>query len=294
MDKKKKIIILVLVMAILLWYFSRNKETKQEVSTPELSVEERVSASLKSASQKVNQLVQENVQEVVMTPEQEEYNLARQKYFNLYGAYPQSSWSLVQINTAIKDKKEVDSLISEFIIKGGDQSKIENDEDIVTLTEIKTYLSLLNNEFETAVSAAERELHDFGVKIDTTKYNSVAKVNNFLSEELLRRERAWNDRKKEVLDRAASMEQHITNQAKVSWYDDIADDCLWYCGLDLDLQIVVGDSMGWNPLLGGKLGWMKDDTRYLRKYRDAFGAAHNAAKNANTYQVDKYGRVTKK
>ena len=281
-------------MAILLWYFSRNKETKQEVSTPELSVEERVSASLKSASQKVNQLVQENVQEVVMTPEQEEYNLARQKYFNLYGAYPQSSWSLVQINTAIKDKKEVDSLISEFIIKGGDQSKIENDEDIVTLTEIKTYLSLLNNEFETAVSAAERELHDFGVKIDTTKYNSVAKVNNFLSEELLRRERAWNDRKKEVLDRAASMEQHITNQAKVSWYDDIADDCLWYCGLDLDLQIVVGDSMGWNPLLGGKLGWMKDDTRYLRKYRDAFGAAHNAAKNANTYQVDKYGRVTKK
>lgn len=294
MDKKKKIIILVLVMAILLWYFSRNKETKQEVSTPELSVEERVSASLKSASQKVNQLVQENVQEVVMTPEQEEYNLARQKYFNLYGAYPQSSWSLVQINTAIKDKKEVDSLISEFIIKGGDQSKIENDEDIVTLTEIKTYLSLLNNEFETAVSAAERELHDFGVKIDTTKYNSIAKVNNFLSEELLRRERAWNDRKKEVLDRAASMEQHITNQAKVSWYDEMADDCLWYCGLDLDLQIVVGDSMGWNPLLGGKLGWMKDNTRYLRKYRDAFGAAHNAAKNANTYQVDKYGRVTKK
>lgn len=294
MDKKKKIIILVLVMAILLWYFSRNKETKQEVSTPELSVEERVSASLKSASQKVNQLVQENEQEVVMTPEQEEYNLARQKYFNLYGAYPQSSWSLVQINTAIKDKKEVDSLISEFIIKGGDQSKIDNDEDIVTLTEIKTYLSLLNNEFETAVSAAERELHDFGVKIDTTKYNSVAKVNNFLSEELLRREKAWNDRKKSVLDRAASMEQHITNQAKVSWYDEMADDCLWYCGLDLDLQIVVGDSMGWNPLLGGKLGWMKDDTRYLRKYRDAFGAAHNAAKNANTYQVDKYGRVTKK
>ncbi|MBR2369691.1 MAG: hypothetical protein IKA83_06005 [Paludibacteraceae bacterium] len=294
MDKKKKIIILVLVMAILLWYFSRNKETKQEVSTPELSVEERVSASLKSASQKVNQLVQENVQEVVMTPEQEEYNLARQKYFNLYGAYPQSSWSLVQINTAIKDKKEVDSLISEFIIKGGDQSKIDNDEDIVTLTEIKTYLSLLNNEFETAVSAAERELHDFGVKIDTTKYNSVAKVNNFLSEELLRREKAWNDRKKSVLDRAASMEQHITNQAKVSWYDEMADDCLWYCGLDLDLQIVVGDSMGWDPLLGGKLGWMKDNTRYLRKYRDAFGAAHNAAKNANTYQVDKYGRVTKK
>lgn len=294
MDKKKKIIILVLVMAILLWYFSRNKETKQEVSTPELSVEERVSASLKSASQKVNQLVQENVQEVVMTPEQEEYNLARQKYFNLYGAYPQSSWSLVQINTAIKDKKEVDSLISEFIIKGGDQSKIDNDEDIVTLTEIKTYLSLLNNEFETAVSAAERELHDFGVKIDTTKYNSVAKVNNFLSEELLRREKAWNDRKKSVLDRAASMEQHITNQAKVSWYDEMANDCLWYCGLDLDLQIVVGDSMGWDPLLGGKLGWMKDNTRYLRKYRDAFGAAHNAAKNANTYQVDKYGRVTKK
>ena len=293
MDKKKKIIILVLVAALLLYYFSRNKNTKQE-PIAELSVEERVSASLQSASQKVNQLVQENVQEVVMTPEQEEYNLARQKYFNLYGSYPRSSWSLVQINTAIKDKNEVDTLIKEYITRGGDQSKIDNDKDIVTITEMKTYLSLLNNEFESAVSAAERELNDFGIKIDTTKYNSVAKVNNFLAEELLRRERVWNDRKKTVLDRAASMEQHITNQAKVSWYDEMADDCLWYCGLDLDLQIVVGDSMGWNPLLGGKLGWMKDDTRYLRKYRDAFGQAHNAAKNANTYQVDKYGRVTKK
>lgn len=293
MDKKKKIIILVLVAALLLYYFSRNKNTKQE-PIAELSVEERVSASLQSASQKVNQLVQENVQEVVMTPEQEEYNLARQKYFNLYGSYPRSSWSLVQINTAIKDKNEVDTLIKEYITRGGDQSKIDNDKDIVTITEMKTYLSLLNNEFESAVSAAERELHDFGIKIDTTKYNSVAKVNNFLAEELLRRERAWNDRKKTVLDRAASMEQHITNQAKVSWYDEMADDCLWYCGLDLDLQIVVGDSMGWNPLLGGKLGWMKDATRYLRKYRDAFAQAHNAAKNANTYQVDKYGRVTKK
>ena len=293
MDKKKKIIILVLVIAFLLYYLSRDKETKQE-PIAELSVEEKVSASLQSASQKVNQLVQENVQEVVMTPEQEEYNLARQKYFNLYGSYPRSSWSLVQINTAIKDKNEVDTLIKEYITRGGDQSKIDNDKDIVTITEMKTYLSLLNNEFESAVSAAERELNDFGVKIDTTKYNSVAKVNNFLSEELLRRERAWNDRKKTVLDRAASMEQHITNQAKVSWYDEMADDCLWYCGLDLDLQIVVGDSMGWNPLLGGKLGWMKDDTRYLRKYRDAFAKAHNAAKNANTYKVDKYGRVTKK
>lgn len=293
MDKKKKIIILVLVAALLLYYFSRNKNTKQE-PIAELSVEERVSASLQSASQKVNQLVQENVQEVVMTPEQEEYNLARQKYFNLYGSYPKSSWSLVQINTAIKDKNEVDELIKEYIARGGDQSKIDNDKDIVTLTEMKTYLSLLNNEFESAVSAAERELNDFGIKIDTTKYNSVAKVNNFLSEELVRRERAWNDRKRTVLDRAASMEQHITNQAKVSWYDEMADDSLWYCGLDLDLQIVVGDSMGWNPLLGGKLGWMKDDTRYLRKYRDAFAKAHNAAKNANNYKVDKYGRVTKK
>lgn len=293
MDKKKKIIILVLVAALLLYYFSRNKNTKQE-PIAELSVEERVSASLQSASQKVNQLVQENVQEVVMTPEQEEYNLARQKYFNLYGSYPKSSWSLVQINTAIKDKNEVDELIKEYIARGGDQSKIDNDKDIVTLTEMKTYLSLLNNEFESAVSAAERELNDFGVKIDTTKYNSVAKVNNFLSEELVRRERAWNDRKRTVLDRAASMEQHITNQAKVSWYDEMADDSLWYCGLELDLQIVVGDSMGWNPLLGGKLGWMKDDTRYLRKYRDAFAKAHNAAKNANNYKVDKYGRVTKK
>lgn len=293
MDKKKKIIILVLVAALLLYYFSRNKNTKQE-PIAELSVEERVSASLQSASQKVNQLVQENIQEVVMTPEQEEYNLARQKYFNLYGSYPKSSWSLVQINTAIKDKNEVDELIKEYIARGGDQSKIDNDKDIVTLTEMRTYLSLLNNEFESAVSAAERELNDFGVKIDTTKYNSVAKVNNFLSEELVRRERAWNDRKRTVLDRAASMEQHITNQAKVSWYDEMADDSLWYCGLELDLQIVVGDSMGWNPLLGGKLGWMKDDTRYLRKYRDAFAKAHNAAKNANNYKVDKYGRVTKK
>lgn len=293
MDKKKKIIILVLVAALLLYYFSRNKNTKQE-PIAELSVEERVSASLQSASQKVNQLVQENVQEVVMTPEQEEYNLARQKYFNLYGSYPKSSWSLIQINTAIKDKNEVDELIKEYIARGGDQSKIDNDKDIVTLTEMKTYLSLLNNEFESAVSAAERELNDFGVKIDTTKYDSVAKVNNFLSEELVRRERAWNDRKRTVLDRAASMEQHITNQAKVSWYDEMADDSLWYCGLELDLQIVVGDSMGWNPLLGGKLGWMKDDTRYLRKYRDAFAKAHNAAKNANNYKVDKYGRVTKK
>ncbi len=294
MDKKKKIIILVLVVAFLLYYFfSRKKATKQE-PIPELSVEERVSASLSSASQKFNERVEENIEEKVMTPEQEEYNLARQKYFNLYGANPKSSWSLTQINTAIKEKKEVDLYISEYISRGGDQSKIENDEDIVTLNEIKLLLSVLNNEVNSAISNAERELSYFNVKIDRTKYNSVTKVNEFLAEELSRREIAWASKKNSVSGRASSMYQHITNQAKVSWYDEMADDCNWYAGLALDLQIAVGDQMGWNPLLGGKLGWMKDDTRYLRKYRDAFEKAHNMAKTASTYKVDKYGRVTSK
>lgn len=291
MDKNKKIIILVLVAAFVLYYLFRNKETKQEqeqILAPEQSVEEIVSASLQSASNKVNNLVQENVQEVVMTPEQEEYNLARQKYFNLYGAYPQSSWSLVQINTAIKDKKEVDALISEFITKGGDQNLIYEDEDIVTLNEIKTYLSLLNNEYEIAVDKVESEL---GISIDRNKYNTVAKLEQFKNSELNRMKKAWEDTVSSLSGRASEFQSHLNSQAKVSFFNKIKDDCIWYCSLPGNQRIAVGEIVGWNLLLGGKLGWMKDDTRYTWAQRDAFAAANSKATTDSKRRVDAYGRI---
>lgn len=294
MEKKTKTIILVLVVAFLLYYFTRNKNTEQESLVGSETLEDKVSSTLKSASAKVNALVQENVAAATMTPEQEEYNLARQNYFNLYGAYPSSTWSLLQINTAIKDKKEVDKLISEYISKGGDRSKIDEDEDIVTLSEIKQHLALLNSKYNSAVATAERELKEWNVKIDQKKYDTIAKVNDFLADELLSREQNWNNVKKGLTSRASSMKEHITNQAKVSWYDEMADDSNWYAGLSLKEQVAVGDMMGWNPLLGGKLGWMRNDTRYLRKYRNAFAAANDAANNAYKYKVDKYGRLTSK
>lgn len=289
MEKKKKTIIIVLVVVFLLYYF-----TKEKKSTSPETLEDKVSSTLKSASAKVNALVEENVAVSTLTPEQEEYNLARQNYFYLYGANPPSSWSLVQINTAIKDKKEVDRLISQYISKGGDKSKIEEDEDIVTLAEIKNHISILNSKYNSAVSAAERELKKWNIKVDKNKYDTIAKVNDFLEDTLLEKEKEWTNVKKNLTGRASSMKEHITNQAKASWYDDMADDCDWYCGLPLIQQIAVGDMMGWNPLLGGKLGWMRDDTRYKWAYRNSFAAANDAAKHANKYKVDKYGRETLK
>lgn len=289
MDKKKKIIILVLVVAFVLYYFTKNKETKQEeVSAPELSVEEKVSVSLKSASNKVNTLVQENIQETTMTPEQEEYNLARQKYFNLYGAYPQSSWSLVQINTAIKDKKEVDALISEYISKGGDQSKIDGDEDIVTINEMKTYLSLLNNEYEIALDKAESEL---GFSIDRDKYNSVAKLEQFKISELSRMKKAWEETVSSLSGRASEFQTHLNSHAKVAFFNKIKDDCNWYCSLPDNQRVAVGEVVGWNLLLAGKLGWMKDDTRYTWEQRNAFAAANLKAITDSKRKVDAYGRI---
>lgn len=284
MNRKLYVLIAVLALVVIIYFFGKKKSD----TTVEKTIDAQIDEAITSVSAAYNKTAEDNVEVQEVTPEQEEYNLARDKYRTLYGSYPRSSWSLAQIEQAIKEKKEVDALIAQYISKGGDSARLEADEDIVTLAEINNYLAQLENEYSTVVEKAESEL---GTTINRTQYNTIAKVNQFKESELARMKKAWADKVSALSGRASEFQTHVTNQAKISFYSKIADDCNWFCGLPENEAIAVGSMVGWNFLLWDKLGWMKDDTRYKWEYRNAFAAANSRAQVIHNKQVDQYGRV---
>jgi hypothetical protein len=288
MDKKK--IIVFLVIAVIAYFLLKGNNAKNVepmyVEQPD-SEEERVAKAIENVSQNYNATAQESVASKVMSVEDEEYNLARDKYRSLYGEYPKSSWSLSQIEQGIKEKVKIDALVEEYISKGGSQATLDADEDILTLPEIQNHLNQLNNNYDIVVEKAETEL---GVTIDRNKYNTIAKVENFVSNKLVLMKQEWENIKNSLSGRSSEFQTHLNSQAKVSFFNKIKDDCIWYCALSLREQWAVGELVGWNLLLGGKLGWMKDDTRYTWEQRNAFAAANSKALSASKLKIDQYGR----
>lgn len=286
MDNKKILIIICIAIAVYFLFIKKEKEEDKEEDKEQLSDVELAKRSVNAA---YNATAEENVEAPKVSAEEEEYNLARSEYRSLYGANPKSSWSITQIEQAIKDKKQVDKLVEEFINKGGSQDILDADEDIITLSEIKNHLSKLNQDYEIAVAKAEEELD---CTVDRDTYNTIAKVNQFKNNKLATMKKEWNSIVAELSIQAGEWEMQLQRQAVVANFKKIKDNCDWWVALPDNKAIAVAEKVGWDLLLDSKLGWMKSDTRYTMSQRNSYAAANNRAKSLRNKKVDAYGRVS--
>lgn len=87
-----------------------------------------VSESQQTALRSIDRGYQENTDAITnddLSPEQAEYNAARQEYYKIYNAYPRSSWTLEQIKQSIQDGQQIANLVSEYKLLTDDTQEVD-------------------------------------------------------------------------------------------------------------------------------------------------------------------------
>lgn len=157
MDKKKYIIIGAVVAVAVVVYLIKSKLSAASTdASAEESTEEKAANAAKRSVAAAASKAQGSISNVEMTAEDEEYNLARQKYYNLTGKYPSSTWSLSIINQQIEEYEKKSDAVKQYIslVSSSTYATDEHTDDM-TLKEIEALIEKAQNQID-AGKKAER------------------------------------------------------------------------------------------------------------------------------------------